>query len=570
MAFHKQHTHGRVFHGLEARHMLEAEKRDSHGNKIKLNLPDNKANFIHNFVGAGLNDVKASLDNKDHFIHNAGKNAGGEGVVTVTSQVFVTQSKTFAGPAVYVTETGTNPPPAPAPVTTSAVPAPAPEPTTSTPNSYESAKAKQHQTQNSYESAKSRQHQGHTHSSAAAAAASTSVNNGVVGGTPLSQSRGPTVAKGTPIAASHSITANQISNQSHGMTSGGKAGLALGILAILGITAGLILFCMRRRKKQLAENGERLDEKHASQNSFFSGTAAAVDAPAGNKRTSASSFTSRTGATAPRLSLRPMTALLPNVLTGNQMSEKPRTAGENPFADAAMLSEKQSSPNNPFADGRPSTPNHSAKPSWESNEAGTPRGAQIGTAAAVAVGAKGPAPPRGPNNVHRVQLDFKPSMDDELELKSGQLVRMLHEYDDGWVSSARMHNNSKTILTILQALCIRMDRSQQGVCPRTCLSKLPVKPRPNGPPPNGPNGRPMGPPPPGMRGPPPPSGNKMMPRPLTPNGRERSNTSSDRTSVSSPQEDARVRSQSVSAADRPVSPIDTGVPARKPVGSPAV
>jgi hypothetical protein len=27
-------------------------------------------------------------------------------------------------------------------------------------------------------------------------------------------------------------------------------------------------------------------------------------------------------------------------------------------------------------------------------------------------------------------------MDDELELRSGQLVRMLHEYDDGWVSTS--------------------------------------------------------------------------------------------------------------------------------------
>lgn len=36
--------------------------------------------------------------------------------------------------------------------------------------------------------------------------------------------------------------------------------------------------------------------------------------------------------------------------------------------------------------------------------------------------------------VHRVQLDFKPSMDDELGLQAGQLVRILHEYDDGWVS----------------------------------------------------------------------------------------------------------------------------------------
>ena len=37
-------------------------------------------------------------------------------------------------------------------------------------------------------------------------------------------------------------------------------------------------------------------------------------------------------------------------------------------------------------------------------------------------------------NVYRVLMDFVPSMDDELDLKTGQLVRLLHEYDDGWVS----------------------------------------------------------------------------------------------------------------------------------------
>ena len=39
------------------------------------------------------------------------------------------------------------------------------------------------------------------------------------------------------------------------------------------------------------------------------------------------------------------------------------------------------------------------------------------------------------NNVYRVLMDFKPSMDDELELRTGQLVRLVHEYDDGWVST---------------------------------------------------------------------------------------------------------------------------------------
>lgn len=106
------------------------------------------------------------------------------------------------------------------------------------------------------------------------------------------------------------------------------------------------------------------------------------------------------------------------------------------------------------------------------------------SAAAIAE-AGGPAS----STVHRVQLDFKPTLDDELGLKAGQLVRLLHEYDDGW------------------ALCIRLDRSQQGVVPRTCLSTRPVKPRPNpagmrGPPVNpgsrpGTSGRPQSPKPPG-------------------------------------------------------------------------
>ncbi|KAL1841325.1 hypothetical protein VTJ49DRAFT_7162 [Mycothermus thermophilus] len=50
------------------------------------------------------------------------------------------------------------------------------------------------------------------------------------------------------------------------------------------------------------------------------------------------------------------------------------------------------------------------------------------SAAAIAA-AGGPAH----STVHRVQLDFKPSLHDEMELKVGQLVRLLHEYDDGWV-----------------------------------------------------------------------------------------------------------------------------------------
>jgi len=247
------------------------------------------------------------------------------------------------------------------------------------------------------------------------------------------------------------------------MSGGAKAGLAIGIILAIALAAGLLFFCFRRRKNQ--ENHEELiDEKHAS--SVFGGK---------NSRMSAASVnTTHTAATAPRLSLRPVTQFLPNLSdnrksAGNAldaasaaMSEKPKSMWErrdknsqNPFDDAAVLSEKQAS-NNPFdepeghaEDGRTSPSNfksansgsHSQKASWEGSEPATPKSTKFGTASAVAVAAAGSAsavPPMPkaatPNNVHRVQLDFKPSMEDELELISGQLVRMLHEYDDGWVS----------------------------------------------------------------------------------------------------------------------------------------
>lgn len=60
-----------------------------------------------------------------------------------------------------------------------------------------------------------------------------------------------------------------------------------------------------------------------------------------------------------------------------------------------------------------------------------------GVATVVAgAAAKEPKEPKepAPGPVHRVQMDFVPSMEDELEIRTGQLLRIKHEYDDGWVS----------------------------------------------------------------------------------------------------------------------------------------
>lgn len=61
-----------------------------------------------------------------------------------------------------------------------------------------------------------------------------------------------------------------------------------------------------------------------------------------------------------------------------------------------------------------------------------PTGQQAPQSSSAAAIAAAGGPPG--SAVYRVQLDFDPTLDDELELKAGQLVRMLHEYDDGWVS----------------------------------------------------------------------------------------------------------------------------------------
>jgi hypothetical protein len=101
------------------------------------------------------------------------------------------------------------------------------------------------------------------------------------------------------------------------------------------------------------------------------------------------------------------------------------TVSEQEVDRSANLSSSPKRPITPVS--RPSTA------SLDSAENGSP-GSMAGTTAtatAVAIGAAGPAP--GPGNVHRVQMDFHPALGDELGLRAGQLVRLVRDYDDGWV-----------------------------------------------------------------------------------------------------------------------------------------
>ncbi|KAF2134462.1 hypothetical protein P153DRAFT_2229 [Dothidotthia symphoricarpi CBS 119687] len=378
------------------------------------------------------------------------------------------------------------------------------------------------------------------------------------------------------VTASATISSTPTAEASAGGMSGGaKAGLALGILFGVGALLVGILFLYGRKKKQMA--GDKNNEKTGVHNApppppqagavpssqtqrnlttaprlslrpltGFSSTwsdnrksggnllAVAAAAPEPGRPTSAWERPGATNATT-----APATPVAP-VNPFNDAQALPNSPPNNPFTnDAAVDAAQVSTPGSPLntpllrstapsanlANPAPviATANVNAtptplptnifpappsiksiadavppSPAWTEDVPASPGPAPGGMPAVVAVaGVRPNGPPAGPNNVHRVQLDFNPSMADELGLRAGSLVRMLHEYDDGW------------------ALCINMDRSQQGVVPRTCLSKHPVKPR-TGPPPQGP--------PQGMRGPVmrpamSPSG-ILPPQPLSPaNGR---------------------------------------------------
>ena len=295
------------------------------------------------------------------------------------------------------------------------------------------------------------------------------------------------------------------SAKSQGMSGAAKAGLAIGLILIIGVAAACVFFFLRRRKGRNESYQKTDDEKTLTHNR-------------GSLARTPSTRSTRTTATAPRLSLRPVTQFLPDLASrsktanasapsggsarsmpdvqGQDLSEKNINSNQSnnsvdPFGDRAEVSDGITLPIqsntlvNPFGN-HAATADHGSSdsmslpveapaplrvrtPTPETTRAGSdaatspigtarderykspnqvnitqlqsgspaanalpsPTGTEFSTSSASAVpNTHGSSPA----NVHRVQLDFKPSMDDELELQAGQLVRLLHEYDDGWVS----------------------------------------------------------------------------------------------------------------------------------------
>jgi len=133
---------------------------------------------------------------------------------------------------------------------------------------------------------------------------------------------------------------------------------------------------------------------------------------------------------------------------------------------------------------------------------------------------------------------------------------------------------------MLQALCKRLDGAQQGVVPRSCLSKLPLKRRDGPPGPRPMNGRQQA---PGHRV---PSGGSVssvnsylseeaVPRPLSPAGRVRAQSNASTGPVNQAlqiNENARQRANSAGAATKlavnpSMSPLNPAIQRRPVPGS---
>jgi hypothetical protein len=304
-----------------------------------------------------------------------------------------------------------------------------------------------------------------------------------------------------------SASSSSLNTESEGMSSGAKAGIAIGVILGVGVIAALIFFFIRKKKRSQA-----LEEEENEKAAFSLPPPPPIAKPS-------------TPSTPPQLKVRPVTQFAPDLsgnggfnpataagaaaaagvgagtaavasrnISGNSPPTPPKSAaGSNPFNDPV----NPFGNNTPVAEYAPAMPGSAVagaaamgavggaamashdrahSPPGSSPSPVSIDGESVASATFAADGAAGMSAVAGaaagtsPNNVHRVQMDFNPSMEDELGLRTGSLVRMLHEYDDGWVSDFMTVTQvgTSTYISLPGSLC-----SSRSISARGCSTVLP-------------------------------------------------------------------------------------------------
>ena len=225
-------------------------------------------------------------------------------------------------------------------------------------------------------------------------------------------------------AASSSSAAFGVS-QNSGLSGGAKAGIAIGvILGVLALIAGAFAFY---RMKKNRDDGAFEHENNSEKNPFSDTAAlnlgpvrAVTPPPVQSLAPAGSSNPFGTGA----VPMAPTSVSHgPN---GGAMAAAGGFAGAAFGATGANMTRANAPP--PLNVNRAQSPALVPPPVIVPSPVGS-NFSESSTLTTGGMSAGGPAGPR----MHRVQMDFNPTMEDELRIIAGEIVRVVREFDDGWV-----------------------------------------------------------------------------------------------------------------------------------------
>ena len=256
----------------------------------------------------------------------------------------------------------------------------------------------------------------------------------------------PTESLPSNAAASSLATETPLATaQPQGLSAGGKAGIAigviLGLLFLIGAAYAFVRYRRNQEHKAMEEKNPFGDRAAAATPPYGASAPPAMAAAAAPAVFSNASATRNVETAQSANPSNPFgqhaetISSVPQVVTPSSDTDKifvAAGAGAAAGAIGATAASQRSNIPKPLEINRSQSPALAAGvfPNQPSPAASQFSSTSL-TSTAIAAGVAAGSPP---SNVHRVQMDFRPSMEDELALTAGQLVRMIHEYDDGWVS----------------------------------------------------------------------------------------------------------------------------------------